>query len=342
MDTCLRSVSDDDLDFHAVAKDVTARSSVRVAEGLPLRSYLRCLQIGYAVLNERLEAEFGDDMVLARPVLNRVRSVYDELIGDGVAAYELPSRKLPAEEQDRHARTIDALFTGIGIADGFDVADAVPARPLVALLAVETTSAERQGSARARALASTRKVRGIRDHFDRGLGNLWLMDIRPDSGRLILQGYRGPLSAVAAEAGARFGVVISIAVAESQGVDDIPRAAQLAREVLDTALRCGRKGVLSAIDDVALEHHLARSGPGRDVLLGRSEALVGRALLIDTLRGYLHNNLDRRATADALAVHPNTIDNRINRIRELTGLDVHVVRDLITLAVAVNTALEPS
>ncbi|WP_257015879.1 CdaR family transcriptional regulator [Rhodococcus sp. ACS1] len=72
------------------------------------------------------------------------------------------------------------------------------------------------------------------------------------------------------------------------------------------------------------------------VLLHRCRALQHRPELIDTLRAYLAHNLDRRSTAHALFVHPNTVDNRLTRVHELTGLDVRVTTELLTIAVAAH------
>jgi DNA-binding PucR family transcriptional regulator len=40
---------------------------------------------------------------------------------------------------------------------------------------------------------------------------------------------------------------------------------------------------------------------------------------------------DRRAAAHALHVHPNTVDYRLRRISELTGLSAHRTEDLSEL-----------
>jgi len=44
--------------------------------------------------------------------------------------------------------------------------------------------------------------------------------------------------------------------------------------------------------------------------------------LARTLDCFVENNFDRGRTAAALPVHRNTLANRLNRIRGLTGLDV--------------------
>jgi hypothetical protein len=95
------------------------------------------------------------------------------------------------------------------------------------------------------------------------------------------------------------------------------------RAVVDVALRRGRHGAVD-IDD-----HLA------ELLLGRSPRLAARLRarvygqlvardpeLVRTLDCLVEHDFDRGATAAALPVHRNTLGNRINRIRSITGLDV--------------------
>lgn len=56
------------------------------------------------------------------------------------------------------------------------------------------------------------------------------------------------------------------------------------------------------------------------------------AELSSTLEAFVEHDLDRRRTAAALHIHPNTLDYRLRRLRELTGLDLRAP-DAIALAV---------
>src|SRR5699024_6751194 len=71
--------------------------------------------------------------------------------------------------------------------------------------------------------------------------------------------------------------------------------------------------------DLALEYQLTRPGPGRDRLVEQLHALRENEGLAETLEIHLGNNLDRRRTASALGLHPNTVDHRLKRITQLTG-----------------------
>lgn len=78
-----------------------------------------------------------------------------------------------------------------------------------------------------------------------------------------------------------------------------------------------------------------------------ARAVLGRALdydrtrqteLIRTARVHLEHSLDRRATANALHLHPNTVAQRIKRLEELTGLVLSRPRDLLQLTSALTVA----
>jgi hypothetical protein len=95
------------------------------------------------------------------------------------------------------------------------------------------------------------------------------------------------------------------------------------RVVVEVAVRDGRAGEIEPDDHVA------------ELLLRRSPRLATRLRsrvydrlaahdpeLTRTLDALIEHDFDRGATATALPVHRNTLTNRLNRIRPVTGLDV--------------------
>ncbi|MFF3288294.1 PucR family transcriptional regulator [Streptomyces sp. NPDC003023] len=67
---------------------------------------------------------------------------------------------------------------------------------------------------------------------------------------------------------------------------------------------------------------MSRPGPARDRLARLLDPLEAAPELLETLTGYLAHGQSRKRTATALHVHPNTVDYRLRRLTELTGLDV--------------------
>jgi hypothetical protein len=111
------------------------------------------------------------------------------------------------------------------------------------------------------------------------------------------------------------------------------------RLLIDLARREGMEGAVTP-DTFVLELLLARA-PDLGALvaervLGPLEAYAKRrgTGLLETLEAFLDCGLDRRKTSERLHVHPNTLDYRLRRIAELTGLEPGRPRDLALLELA--------
>lgn len=89
------------------------------------------------------------------------------------------------------------------------------------------------------------------------------------------------------------------------------------------------------LDDVPIEMSLMRSPDLASLLATRLAPLHGSgAPLVETLKVYLDTVQDRKETAKILHIHPNTLDYRLRRIKELTGLSPNAPRDIQTLGAA--------
>jgi hypothetical protein len=111
------------------------------------------------------------------------------------------------------------------------------------------------------------------------------------------------------------------------------------RMLLELARRQGSNGLVEAeaflpelllarSPDLAVEIAQRVLQPLEDYAERRSSGLL------ETLAAFLDCDLDRRRTAGHLHVHPNTLDYRLRRIAELTGLDPSRPRDLVLLELA--------
>jgi len=118
--------------------------------------------------------------------------------------------------------------------------------------------------------------------------------------------------------------------------EQISAAARTGGEVLRLAERLGRPSGLYRLTDVLLEYHLARDDESAAQLRGIIAPLEERPELLETVRVYLARDYDRRATAARLGLHPNTVDNRLARAAELTGLDLSTPRGVATLVTALT------
>lgn len=126
------------------------------------------------------------------------------------------------------------------------------------------------------------------------------------------------LRATLADMGEDLGTRI-IAVADAVSSGQVPVTAEHTRDLARIVARLRYTAGLYTFTDLALEYQLTRPGPGRDRLVEQLRALRDNEGLAETLEIHLSNNLDRRRTASALGLHPNTVDHRLKRITQLTG-----------------------
>ena len=101
----------------------------------------------------------------------------------------------------------------------------------------------------------------------------------------------------------------------------IPDTAIRTGDMLDVLRWFDRPPGLYRLDDVLVEYQLTRPGEARVRLAAVLEPLRPHPELLDTLLCYVNNDLNRRRAANQLHIHPNTVDYRLRRITELTGVD---------------------
>lgn len=117
----------------------------------------------------------------------------------------------------------------------------------------------------------------------------------------------------------------------------VPEAARLARDVCDVVLATRRPPGIYELEDVLIDYQLMRPGPARDRLDRLLDPLHGRPDLLLTLRTYMETGRDRRRTAERLHLHPNSVDNRLRRCADLTGLDATEPEEAILVRAALLT-----
>lgn len=123
------------------------------------------------------------------------------------------------------------------------------------------------------------------------------------------------------------------------GTAQIPQAYQEARTVLEFLPEEGGVAALPRItafqylalkaDDTA--RHLV--DPRITALLAEDRARGG--VLTATIRAFAADDLNLRACAERLQIHPNTAQYRLRRIRERTGRNLRRINDLLDLLVAI-------
>ncbi|MFF7878375.1 PucR family transcriptional regulator [Streptomyces californicus] len=186
----------------------------------------------------------------------------------------------------------------------------------------------REGSPDDTTVADRRRARRVQAVVDRVLGPASVSLLSADGGHVLVPGMSGDKDGIraceelCAPLRQACGTGVRLSAVDAAGAPEVPAAARTAAEVVRVARACGRPAGFHSLHDVLLEYHLSRRNESSDRIAALLDPLQVRPDLVDTLRAHLEHRQDRRATARHLGLHPNTVDNRLARITELTGLDV--------------------
>ncbi|QFU89209.1 CdaR family transcriptional regulator [Amycolatopsis sp. YIM 10] len=299
----------------------------RAEEGIPIDIVLTAYHIGIEVVWESLTgqvrpAEVGDVMAV-----NTLALRYLELVAPAVGAGYLDERQAVFDDE---RSLLSSLLDGTPSAVA-----GLPPRYVV--LAVEIGAhADESADGVDPTVAGRRKLRRLRVELERQFRDPVLSSFTPAGGLALLPATATPdwarLDRIFADASRAAGAAITAGAAAAEP-PEVPAAAELAREVLRVARNSGRAPGLYRLDDVLLEYQMSRPGAALDRLSAMLAPLSGHEELVRTLETYLRRG-NRRPTATELHVHPNTVDYRLRRITDLTGLDPTRISDVALLRAA--------
>lgn len=304
------------------------RAAQRADEGMPLHTLLRTHSAGAYVLWQALRAEAtdGERGALIELVDFLLRG-HEAIIGAVAETYLDEQAALFAERREHHRSLVRGLLDG----------SLPPARAFEELglegrsLVVHLHFARRQAPA-APDVADRRRVRRIQTVLDRSFGTGAVSLLGVDGGQVIApQRADDPDGArTCEELFTRLrqvcGDTVRLAPVAAATARDVPAAARTAADIVRVARACGRPPGPHRMDDVLLEYHLSRRNESSDRIAALLDPVGDRPELVETLRVHLELGHDRRSTARHLGLHPNTVDNRLARITELTGLDIASAR----------------
>ncbi|MEU6992724.1 helix-turn-helix domain-containing protein [Streptomyces sp. NPDC046465] len=318
----------------------------RAGEGVPVEAVVRAYHVGaQECLQQMLGHATADDLEHVRAVTVLVLQFLERMTVTVVAGFFAERQAVLGEEQSARQALLTALVEGtdaLGTAArwGLDL----PPCYLILDLAVGTHPDEALDGV-SPAIAGKRKLRRLRVELDRhadgtvlsalsGDGGLALIPCRTEPDRVTDREWARLADAVAHMR--RVSGVDIMAGAASAAPEDVPAAVALAREVRRVAAASERPPGLHRLPDVLLEYQLMRPGPARDELARLVRPLTARPELLDTVRAHLRCGLSRRRTAQELCVHPNTVDYRLRRAAEITGLDVTAGPDALRVRAALS------
>lgn len=320
------------------------RAAQRAEEGLPLHVLLRTHLMARRILWSALrEVARPDEQGALLELADILVTAQEAMIGDVAESYLDEQAALAAEQREERRSLLRALLAGeqvprarvedLGAADG----------GLVLALRLQDETA-RPGAAPA-PVADRRRLRRLQTALERALNQDVLVLVEGDRCHAIVpRRAEPPVLPVLPENLARrlaadCGQPVHLAVCEADSAAAYADADRTAADILAIVRALGRAPGVYRLADVLLEYHLSRPGRGRTALAALLDPVYARPELALTLRTYVAQHQDRRATAGILGVHRNTVDNRISRAGALIGADVTSPQGY-ALALAALTARE--
>jgi hypothetical protein len=298
----------------------------RAEEGVPIDVVLTAYHVGIQVVWEALVPDARPDEVGQVLELNALAMRYLQVVTPAVSAGYLDERQTMFDDERSARHTLlTSLLDGTQEAGPYVVlALHMPPHPDELTPGVDAS------------VAARRKLRRLRTELERHSREPVLSSLTPGGGVVLIPGDDlQRVERMVSEAARAAGVALTAGAAAAPP-SGVAAAARLARDVLDVAVQTGRPG-LHQLTDVLLDYQLSRPSAALEPL-----AAIVRPLseeLVQTLEVYLQRG-SRRPAATELHVHPNTVDYRLRRVAELTGLDPtrieHVT--LLTAALAARRA----
>ena len=306
-----------------------ASAARRAQERVPLASVLTAYhvggRIGWAALVNEARA---DETVELLAAADRVQRYVQTVTAEVATSYLQERQAISGEEGDAMRALVGALLAGEPTAE---LAEGLGRSLPDAWLVLALELAPHPDEATAGAVAARRKVRRVQALLDAQAGEPVLGRLHVTGG-VVLLAASADAAVVARELQAAAGAPVRVAAAPAASTDEVAAAAAQAREVLHLA---PPGPGLYVLRDVLLDYQLSRPSEAQQHLAALLDPLERFPDLLRTLEAYLEQDLDRRRTAAALYVHPNTLDYRLRRVVELSGLDPATTSGLQLLAGAV-------
>ncbi|HZU56911.1 MAG TPA: helix-turn-helix domain-containing protein [Actinocrinis sp.] len=328
------------------------RAAHRAEEGMPLPILLRTYTISARVVFEELCRTARPEETAALPELARLLlATQDEAIDQVAQAYQEELELLGSARRDRRRELVRDLVAGVAPEDPAAVEEFGLAKGAIVLALGLSRDEKGSGAeslpveqAEVKQAAVHRRLHRLHEAVDVYFGAPIPALLEGSGGHVLVPRSTGDAATSAtaptisdelvrrlAEA---WGSGIWIAMAATEQPEQIPSAARTAGEILRLVRGLGRPPGIYTLEDVLLEYHLTRPNESSGRLSTLLDPLADRPDLLHTVRVYLEEGYDRRRTAGRLGLHPNTVDNRLARVTELTGLNPATPRGVALLLTA--------
>ena len=307
-----------------------ASAARRAQERVPLASVLTAYHLGGRLGWAELVAQAGpDETADLLAAADRVQRYIQAVTAVVATSYLQEQQAISGEEGDALRALVAALLAG---EPAEALAERVGRRLATTWVVLALDLGAHPDEVTAGAVAERRKVRRVQARLDALIGEPVLGRLGASGGIVLLPDVGQPLPELVAELEVAAGTSVRVGAARARSTAAVAAAGIQAREVLRLA---GSEPGLYVLRDVLLDYQLSRPSEAQSPLAALLDPLERFPDLLRTLELYLDEDLDRRRTAVALHVHPNTLDYRLKRIEELTGLKPATTKGLHLLGSAI-------
>jgi PucR-like helix-turn-helix protein len=295
----------------------------RAEEKIPLHDALTAYHVGFNACWDELSSllQNGDDVEeIALFVRSGLRFL--QAVTSAVAdAYVETSTSLRSREQEARRVLLDLALTGQDEEEHWLAASLTP-WSIRTIVHLRHTAPEFDDPMTA-TIEGRRLARRTRQALTEMAGAEVLDALTPQGGPVLIAGGldRDPLTQALSQA-LPTAWWCGLATVTDTGSLAMRDASQGAKDCADLAQRLGLASGIYVVPELMVELQVTRPGPARDALTALLVPLHHHPEMQSTLATYLALDGSRNGTAHELHVHPNTLDNRLRRIRELTGVDV--------------------
>lgn len=328
----------------ALAQEIAAR---RAVEGVPLLLVLQNWQKALRDLWFACAAAASDADAQTLPYIGtRLMEIQEELLNAVTRSHNIERESILSGERgskDLIARgllgdgdvSIDAERFGVEVAEHYLVL-------AVAYVDSPTNGTPPSGSQ----VSVRRRIRKILRALDEHQSAYPVLSTLGSSGGHLLIPHNGSLANPKSASRRILDVIdkdarIRLMAGQANSVDHdlMSEAATLADEILAVAVASARPPDVYSLENLAFPYQLTRPSPARAHLARVLQPLENHPELLETLERYFALDLDRGRTARHLSVHPNTVNNRLHRVAELTGADPSRFDGILLLGAALTARL---